>query len=60
MPALADDAFQWLWRWQQEQRVPGMAVVVSDRTQTLHIELAGLADEVPSWADWIDRVVQGA
>jgi CubicO group peptidase (beta-lactamase class C family) len=44
MPLMMDEAIQWARQWQREQRVPGMAVVVSDRTRTLHVELAGLAD----------------
>jgi D-alanyl-D-alanine carboxypeptidase len=38
------DALAWLHRWQASRRVPGFALVVSDRTETLHIELSGLAD----------------
>lgn len=44
MPVAVDDGIRSTLRWQREQRVPGVAVVVSDRTQTLHVELAGLAD----------------
>ncbi len=39
-----DQATQWALQWQVKRRIPGMAVVITDRTQTLHVELSGLAD----------------
>lgn len=44
MPNRIDEATRWALAWQARRRVPGMAVVISDREQTVHIELAGLAD----------------
>jgi CubicO group peptidase (beta-lactamase class C family) len=37
-------ARDWVLSWQQSRRIPGVALVVSDRNQTLLIELSGLAD----------------
>jgi len=53
VPIAIDEAIQWALRWQAEQRVPGFALVVSDGTQTLHVELSGLADRAG------ERSVQG-
>ena len=39
-----DEATRWARQWQASRRVPGMALVITDRHQTLHVELSGLAD----------------
>ncbi len=39
-----DEVTRWVLQWQASRRVPGMALVITDRHQTLHVELSGLAD----------------
>jgi CubicO group peptidase (beta-lactamase class C family) len=38
------DALAWLHDWQRSRGVPGLAWVVSTPTETVHVELSGLAD----------------
>jgi CubicO group peptidase (beta-lactamase class C family) len=44
MPELLDRARTWVRDWQLSWRVPGLALVVTDRAGTLAMELSGLAD----------------
>ncbi|MCZ3389226.1 MAG: beta-lactamase family protein [Actinomycetia bacterium] len=44
MQSRIDGATSWALQWQARRRVPGMALVITDRNQTLHVELSGLAD----------------
>lgn len=39
-----DEATRWALRWQSSRRAPGLALVITDRNQTRHVELSGLAD----------------
>ncbi|MFL6288756.1 MAG: serine hydrolase domain-containing protein [Actinomycetes bacterium] len=38
------DALRWVRDWQRRRRIPGVALVVTDRSQTLVTELSGVAD----------------
>ena len=40
----SDDVSRWVREWQASRRVPGVALVVTDRTTTLRVEISGLAD----------------
>lgn len=44
MQSRLDDASRWVREWQTSRRLPGVALVVTDRTTTLRVELSGLAD----------------
>jgi CubicO group peptidase (beta-lactamase class C family) len=51
---LIDRARRWAFAWQRGRRVPGMALVVTDRTRTVLAEVSGLADRAgmrPATAD---------
>lgn len=39
-----DEVTAWALQWQASQRIPGIALVITDRNKTLHCELSGLAD----------------
>ena len=39
-----DEAVRWAREWQASRRIPGLALVVTDRQQTLRVELSGIAD----------------
>ena len=39
-----DEVTRWVLQWQASRRVPGMALVITDRHQTLHVEVSGIAD----------------
>jgi CubicO group peptidase (beta-lactamase class C family) len=44
MLAGLDAVSRWVREWQASRRVPGVALVVTDRTTTLRVEISGLAD----------------
>src|SRR5215203_5804291 len=44
MKSRIDEVTEWALNWQSNRRVPGMALIITDRSQTLHLELSGLAD----------------
>lgn len=44
MQGRINEAVRWAVQWQARRRVPGMALVITDQTHTLHVELSGLAD----------------